>query len=113
MFSRRRFLTSAGMAAGAAVFDRASSGARWPAPKTPSRPWATDAGAIRVSPGPWTSLPPTEPGVHLENLYLRMPDGVRLNAFLYLPEKISAGQKIPGLLEAMPYRYGPQKDSYN
>jgi hypothetical protein len=112
MFSRRRFLESAGIIAGAAVLDRSLLGARPLTQRMPSRSWASDAGKVRVSPGPWTTLPATEPGVHLENLYLRMPDGVRLNAFLYLPEKLSAAEKVPGLLETMPYRYGPNKDSY-
>jgi putative CocE/NonD family hydrolase len=112
MFSRRRFLESAGIIVGATVLDRPNFGLIRLGQQAPSRRRATDAGRVRVSPGPWTTLPVTEPGVHLENLYLRMPDGVRLNAFLYLPDKLSPGQKIPGLLETMPYRYGPQEDSY-
>jgi putative CocE/NonD family hydrolase len=112
MISRRRFLESAGIVAGAGMLGRTLFGARALPQKAPSRSWAADAGKVHVSPGPWATLPATEPGVRLENLYLRMPDGVRLNAFLYLPEKLSAGRKIPGLLETMPYRYAPQNDSY-
>jgi len=113
VISRRRFLESAGIFAGAAFCHRALPAARQATVKAPSRPWAADAGKVRVSPGPWTVLPATAPGVHLENLYLRMPDGVRLNAFLYLPETLRAGVKIPGILETMPYRYGPLADSYH
>jgi len=118
MLSRRRFLESAGMIVGASLIDPRLAGARLrPAPvaprSAPSRLWAADAGSVRVAPGPWTSLPASAPGVHLENLYLRMPDSVRLNAFLYLPAGLSGARKIPGLLETMPYRYGPERDSYH
>jgi putative CocE/NonD family hydrolase len=112
MLSRRRFLESAGLMIGAGWLGPRLGAGRGPSRKAPSRLWATDAGAIRVTPGPWTSLPATEPGVRLESLFLRMPDGVRLNAFLYLPAGLSSGEKIPGLLETMPYRYAPLKDSY-
>ncbi len=112
MISRRGFIESAGVIAGAAVIDRALLGNRLPALQPRSRLWATDAGKVRVSPGPWTVLPATASGVRLENLCLRMPDGVRLNAFLYLPEKLQRGVKIPGILETQPYRYTPLKDSY-
>lgn len=66
MFSRRRFLESAGIIAGAVVFNRTLSGTRRLTPKAPSRPWATDASTIHVSPGLWTTLPATEPSVHLD-----------------------------------------------
>jgi putative CocE/NonD family hydrolase len=112
MLSRRRFLESAGAFAGAALVNRSLFAAPPSVRLAPSQPWATNAGLVRVSPGPWTRLPATRPNVHLENLYLRMPDGMRLNAFLYLPDSLSSGQKIPGLLETMPYRYAPQSDSY-
>jgi putative CocE/NonD family hydrolase len=113
MCTRRRFLESAGIIAGAAAFDRHFFDPGRSQRKAGSRTWATDAGRVRVSPGPWTALPATLPGVRLENLFLRMPDSVRLNAFLYLPEKLTAGRKIPGILETMPYRYGPLPDSYH
>jgi putative CocE/NonD family hydrolase len=74
---------------------------------------AVDAGNIRVSPGLWTPfLPKMARGVHLENLRLRMPDGVHLNAFLYLPGNLHRNRKIPALVNTMPYRYEPQNDSY-
>lgn len=112
MLSRRRFLESAGMIAGTSTLAPRIAISLGPFVKAPSYLWASDAGRVRVSPGPWRTLPTPEPGVHLENLLLRMPDGVRLNAFLYLPDDLSTGQRIPGLLETMPYRYGPEKDSY-
>lgn len=87
-------------------------GRQFAAYKPKKRLWAVDAGQVRVSPGPWTTLPVMQPGVRLENLYLRMPDGVRLNAFLYLPKNLSASQKIPGTLNTTPYRYNPRNDSH-
>jgi hypothetical protein len=62
MFSRRRFLKSAGIVAGASVFDCTLLSARPGIQSAPARPWATDAGHVRVSPGPWSALPATEPG---------------------------------------------------
>jgi uncharacterized protein len=73
---------------------------------------AVDAGRLRVSTGPWTVLPQTVPGVCLENLHLRMPDGVRINAFLYLPDRMAKGARIPGLIRKTPYRHGPRTDSF-
>jgi uncharacterized protein len=74
---------------------------------------AVDAGVVRVSPGFWTPfLPKTTAGVRLENLRLRMPDGVHLNAFLYLPENLDRNAKVPALVNTMPYRYEPQNDSF-
>jgi len=74
---------------------------------------AVSAGHVRVSPGPWSVLPAMTPGVFLENVYLTMPDGVRLNAFLYLPARAARGSRLPGLVQTLPYRYLPQSDSYD
>jgi putative CocE/NonD family hydrolase len=106
-------LERVGFVAGAGlIVDPSLIGARVPTQKASSRLWASDAGQVRVSPGPWTTLPVMQPGVHLENLRLRMPDGVRLNAFLYLPKNLSASRKIPGLVNTTPYRFTPNDDSY-
>ena len=90
MVSRRQFLEQLGLMAGGGFLG--NSFLDWNAirsvqtQKAPSRLWAVDAGRVSVSPGPWAILPAMKPGVRLENLYLRMPDGVRLNAFLYLQQ---------------------------
>jgi hypothetical protein len=114
MLSRRGFLKEMSVAAGTGFFvrnpfDRSMGIA--PARQKPGPIWSVDAGEVRVSRGPWTVLPAVETGVHIEDLYLRMPDGVRLNAFLYLPADLSRHQKIPGVLNTTPYRNMPRKDS--
>ncbi len=76
-------------------------------------PWSTDAGSVGVSPGPWTSLPQMVPGVHLESLRLRMPDGVHLHALLYLPTSLREMRPVPALLNTTPYRNMPRADSYH
>jgi len=114
MLSRRMFLREMGLAASTGLLVRNPFDRRWRiahAQRKPGSIWSVDAGEVRVSQGPWTILPGVEPGVHLENLYLRMPDGVRLNAFLYLPEDLSRGQKVPAVLNTTPYRNMPRNDS--
>jgi predicted acyl esterase len=74
---------------------------------------AVDAGVVRISPGFWTPfLPKMASGVQLENVRLGMPDGIHLNAFLYLPENLDRNTKVPALVNTMPYRYEPQNDSF-
>src|SRR5262245_676059 len=96
MFSRRLILTQAIRIAGASM---ASSflPTRAAVPEPSRRLRAISAGQVRVSHGPWPALPQMTPGVYLENLYLTMPDGVRLNAFLYLPSK-ARPSRLPALL---------------
>ena len=50
--------------------------------------------------------PPSPPtyGVHLENTWIPMKDGVRLAATLYMPDGAKPGEKFPALLEYLPYR---------
>jgi len=78
----------------------------------PSPLWAVDAGDVRVVPGPWTALPTPAPGVRLESLRLRMPDGVHLHALLYLPSSLPSRGKVPGVLNTTPYRNMPRSDSH-
>src|SRR3970040_1253993 len=59
---------------------------------------AEDAGALKVEPG--ISLPVRIQGARIEYLRLVMPDGVRLAATLYLPEKLEG--RVPTILEAPP-----------
>jgi predicted acyl esterase len=52
------------------------------------------------------AAPPSAPahGMHLENTWIPMKDGVRLAATLYMPAPIKAGERYPALLEYLPYR---------
>jgi uncharacterized protein len=52
------------------------------------------------------ALPPSAPthGVRLEKAWIRMPDGVRLAATLYMPADLGSGRRFPALLEYLPYR---------
>ena len=117
MSTRRQFLNQPGLVASASLLDTAFSHVRpaapLPAPTRTVSLWAVSAGVVRVSPGQWTPfLPNVASGVHLENIRLQMPDGVRLNAFLYLPASVSRSQKVPGLMNTLPYRYKLSSDSY-
>ena len=106
-----------GFAAGSAVFANtlalAVQQGRTVAESRPSGYRGVDAGKIRVVPGPWQYLPTMQPGVRLENLYLIMPDGVRLNAFLYTPTNVEPNSLIPAIISTDPYRYLPWDDSAN
>ena len=62
--------------------------------------FAEDAGALKVEPG--ISLPVRIQGARIEYLRLIMPDGVRLAATLYLPERLEG--RTPTILEVLPYR---------
>lgn len=48
--------------------------------------------------------PPPEYGIRLQEMWITLPDGVRLSADLYLPDGGAAGEKFPLLLEYLPYR---------
>lgn len=50
--------------------------------------------------------PPSPPayGVRMETAWIRMPDGVRLAATLYMPDGAKPAEKFPALLEYLPYR---------
>lgn len=43
-------------------------------------------------------------GVTIRGVSIPMPDGVRLAADLYVPENLAPGEKVPVLLEYLPYR---------
>ena len=47
---------------------------------------------------------PLYAGVHIEEQWIPMPDGVRLAVNLFTPEGAKAGEKFPALLEYLPYR---------
>lgn len=69
--------------------------------------WSVDAGAVKVTRGLWPGSAFLPPGVHFENLRLRMPDGVHLNAILYMPEAVRRGMRVGTQLCAEPYRREP------
>jgi len=52
------------------------------------------------------ALPPSAPthGVRLEKTFIPMRDGIRLAATLYMPANLKAGERVPALLEYLPYR---------
>ena len=115
--SRRRFVGHLGVLAGGSLLTDGI--ASWGAHTTANwrkvgrqTLWSVDAGQVQVTRGPWTSLPEMVPGVRLESLRLRMPDGVHLHALLYLPGLLSAMEPIPALLKTTPYRHMPQPDEY-
>jgi putative CocE/NonD family hydrolase len=47
---------------------------------------------------------PASHGVHLEKTWIPMKDGVRLAVTLYMPATLKSGERVPALLEYLPYR---------
>ncbi|HXW93730.1 MAG TPA: CocE/NonD family hydrolase [Terriglobales bacterium] len=47
---------------------------------------------------------PAAYGVHMENTWIPMKDGVRLSVTLYLPDGQKPGERFPAILEYHPYR---------
>ena len=43
-------------------------------------------------------------GIRIEEAWIEMPDGVRLSVDLYKPDDLEQGEKLPVLLEYLPYR---------
>ena len=117
MITRRHFLVRGSLAAGSAMFANtlalASQQGRKATQASSPRYRGVDTGKVRVLRGPWQILPSMLPGVSLENLYLVMPDGAKLNAFLYTPTNIESNKSIPAIIGTDPYRYLPQDDSAN
>jgi hypothetical protein len=101
-FSRRTLLRAAAFAASADILRAAHAQTA-----QTTDPWSRDAGAIRVAIGPWPGSQGLAPGVHFENLRLRMPDGIWLNALLYLPTSVKSGQRVGTQLTVDPYRAEP------
>jgi len=58
---------------------------------------ASAAGAAAFAPAP-------RYGVHIEKIWIRMHDGVRLAATLYMPAGAARSERFPALLEYLPYR---------
>jgi len=105
MSTRRRFLSDTGLAVGGALASPlfgAEATRAWVAANQSGGPRAVRAGKIGVSAG--IALPIRIAGVHLEFLRLRMPDGVQLAATLFLPEGSSPVNRVPSILEILPYR---------
>lgn len=80
------------------------------APAAPFEIWSRDDAEVKVSRGPWPRPDPETPGIHFENLRLRMPDGVHLNLLAFLPDKVRSGAKVGTQLAADPYRNEPNGD---
>jgi uncharacterized protein len=74
--------------------------------------WARDAAGLRVARGPWPTPADLPPGVRFESLRVRMPDGVRLAALLYLPASAGRGRRVPAALHVVPYRHSPDMGTY-
>jgi uncharacterized protein len=72
--------------------------------------WAHDAVGLRVSRGPWPIPDNLPPGVRFESIRIRMDDGARLAALLYLPVRVGRG--APALLHTVPYRHSPDMGTY-
>lgn len=113
MMTRRLFLARGTLIAGSAMFATSLARADAKLQAADARLWAVNAGGVKVAPGPWRLLPVMPAGVRLENLYLIMPEGVRLNAFLYLPTMAQSATRVPAPIETLPYRYAPADDSYD
>ena len=54
----------------------------------------------------------TDRGVRLVQASIPMPDGVRLAATLYLPADLHPGERLPALLEYLPYRKDDDEADY-
>jgi uncharacterized protein len=110
--SKRRLLgqIAALSAAGLWVQDTLRPARAAPPAADPLR--AHDAAGLRVSRGPWPTPAELPPGVRFESLRLRMPDGVRLAALLYLPQSAGRGPRVPCTLHVVPYRHAPDMGTY-
>ncbi|HZQ23898.1 MAG TPA: CocE/NonD family hydrolase [Terriglobales bacterium] len=54
----------------------------------------------------FATIPPSAPkyAVRMQQAWIRMNDGVRLSATLYMPDGAAPGEKFPAILEYLPYR---------
>jgi uncharacterized protein len=52
-------------------------------------------------------------GVRLVQTFIPMPDGVRLAATLYMPADLRSGERVPALLEYLPYRKDDDESDYS
>ena len=55
---------------------------------------------------------PADRGVRLVNASIPMPDGVQLAATLYMPADLHPGERVPALLEYLPYRKDDDEPDY-
>jgi putative CocE/NonD family hydrolase len=99
-FIRNTGITIGGTLAAPLLSERATRA--WIAARQSANLRAVEAGRVGVSRG--IALPIAIPGVHLEFLRLKMPDGVHLAATLFLPEGASSANRVPAILEILPYR---------
>ncbi len=117
MISRRTLLGNCLTAAGTAMVlsscARALASGQASLVPAPAQLRSVSAAGIAVAPGPWTSLPVPDAGIYLENVLLTMKDGVRLNAFIYLPNHMDFRAPIGAVLNTTPYRNMPQGTEHN
>ena len=57
------------------------------------------------------TLPPAADDIERREVWIAMPDGVRLAADLYLPKEIQPAERLPVLLEYIPYRKTESRSS--
>ena len=57
------------------------------------------------------TLPPAADDIERREVWIAMPDGVRLAADLYLPNEIEPAERLPVLLEYIPYRKTESRSS--
>lgn len=100
----RRALMGGGLIAGAALSPSAF------AADPGAALWSVDAGEVKVARGLWPGSDRMAPGVHFENLRLRMPDGVHINVLVFLPAKVRHGARVGAQMAADPYRNEPNGD---
>jgi len=72
------------------------------------------ASAAVIASGPGTlaasAATPSPYGVEIREVWIPMPDGVRLSATLHFPTSKRRSEKFPAVLEYLPYRKDEVKD---
>ncbi len=112
LMSRRRLLRQITALGAATLWAEAAIRPARADSRTTGELWAHDAAGLRVSRGPWPTPNNLPPGVRFESLLLRMPDGVRIAALLYVAASAGRGRRVPSALHVVPYRHTPDMGSY-
>ncbi|HEY2659871.1 MAG TPA: CocE/NonD family hydrolase [Caulobacteraceae bacterium] len=104
---KRALLRQAALLGGGLVLAPGSASMAMATAGPPVDLWSTDALGVKVTRGLWPSSDHMAPGVHFENLRLRMPDGAHINVLLFLPAKVKSGARVGAQMAADPYRNEP------